>query len=133
VKRFLIIVLLFFSSINFARCFLAIQQFIVLPDLPTSMSPIYLAVMSVCWASIFWVCVVAVVKKRKHAPRVSICATVLYQANLWLNHFVFTRSTEAFERVEFNALLSLVSLFVVTLPAIILERRAFCSLPSIHK
>lgn len=97
------------------------------------MSPIYLAVMSVCWASIFWVCVVAVVKKRKHAPRVSICATVLYQANLWLNHFVFTRSTEAFERVEFNALLSLVSLFVVTLPAIILERRAFCSLPSIHK
>lgn len=114
IRRVLAVTLALFSLANVARAILAIQQAIQLPDLPVAAPPLYLVVMSVVWAIAFSVGVYGVVRSRHWASRVTIAVIVLYQANLWLNHFAFSRSTEATARAGFAALLSALSIAFIS-------------------
>jgi hypothetical protein len=112
-KRLLAAVLALFCLANVARVILAVQQANQLPDLPTDLPPAYLAVMSAIWAVAFGVCAAGILRSRRWAPRATIAVIVLYQANLWLNHFAFTRSAEAIERTGYAALLSVISIIAI--------------------
>jgi hypothetical protein len=122
-RRLLALALALFSAANAARTILALQQAIQLPDLPSSPPPAYLAAMGVIWAVVFGACAVGIAQSRRWAPRVTIAAIVLYQANLWFNHAAFTRSPEAEARVGFAALLSVASIVVIGAAALWCERR----------
>lgn len=112
-RRLLAIALALFCLANGARAFLAVQQAAQMPELPTAIPPAYLSAMSILWAAAFGVCALGIWQSRRWAPRVTIIAIVLYQANLWLNYAVFTRSPEAFERAGFSALLSALSIVLI--------------------
>lgn len=122
-KRFLAVVLALFCLANAARTILAVQQANQLPDLPADLPPAYLSVMSAIWAIVFGACTYGVLRARRWAPRATIAAIVLYQANLWLNHFAFSRSAEAMVRTEFAALLSLLSIIAVGGGALLCQRQ----------
>ena len=112
VRRVLIAALIAFALANTLRAVLALQQF-ALTDVPLAEPPAYVLAISLAWASAFGVCAFAFVRSRWWAARVTIAVIVLYQANLWLNHFVFARSPEAEARAGFAALLSVVSIVLV--------------------
>jgi hypothetical protein len=122
-RRLLAIALALFCLANGARAFLAVQQAVQIPELPTAIPPAYLSAMSVVWAGVFGACALGIWQSRRWAPRVTIVAIVLYQANLWLNYAVFTRSPEAFERTGFSALLSALSIVLIGGAALLQERR----------
>jgi hypothetical protein len=103
----LFIVLLLLCVENVARFGLSIQQAIQLPDLPTSLSPVYVAAMSAVWAVAFGACAYGVARLSAWAPRVVIVTVLLYEANLWINRLVFSRSSEAYATVGFRVLLTL--------------------------
>ena len=98
---------------NILRAVLALQQSMLL-DVPVAEPPAYLFVMSLAWAAAFGACVFGLARSRGWAARVTIAVIVLYQANLWLNHFVFARSPEASARAGFAALLSVLSIVLIT-------------------
>jgi hypothetical protein len=122
-RRLLAIALALFCLANGARAFLAVQQTVQIPELPTAIPPAYLSAMSVVWAVAFGACALGMWQARRWAPRVTIAAIVLYQANLWLNYAVFTRSPEAFERTGFSALLSVISIILIGGAALWCERK----------
>jgi hypothetical protein len=122
-RRLLAIALALFCLANAARAVLAVQEANQLPDVPSAIPPGYVSAMSVAWAVAFGVCAYGIWRSRHWAPRVTIVAIVLYQANLWLNHIVFTRSPEANERIGFAALLSALSIVLISGAALFLEWR----------
>ena len=63
-------------------------------------------------------------RSRGWAARVTIASIVLYQANLWLNHFVFAKSPEAAARAGFAALLSVASIVVIAGAAMFIQRKS---------
>jgi hypothetical protein len=122
-RRLLALALALFSAANVWRAVLSAQQAIALPDLPTAEPPLYLAAMSSAWAVAFGACAFGIMRSRRWAPRVTIAAIVLYQANLWLNHIAFSRSSEAAARVGFAALLSVASIVLIAAAALWCERQ----------
>lgn len=111
-RRVLIAALIAFTLANIIRAALAIQQ-AALPDVPVAEPPAYVFVMSLVWAAAFGASAFGFARSRRWAARVTIAVIVLYQANLWLNHFVFARSPEANARAGFAALLSAASIVLV--------------------
>ncbi|MCL5999791.1 MAG: hypothetical protein M1546_27565 [Chloroflexi bacterium] len=105
--RLLILTLLLLCLENAARAGLSILQAIQLSDLPTSLSPIYVATMSAVWAVGFAACAYGVARLNSWAPGAVVVTLLLYQANLWINRLAFSRSSEAFETTGFRALLSI--------------------------
>jgi hypothetical protein len=122
-RRLLAIVLALFCLANAARAVLAAQQALYLPGVPTAISPGYLSATSAVWAVVFGACAYGIWRACRWAPRVTIAAIVLYQANLWLNFAAFARSPEAFERVGFAALLSAISIVFVCSAALWCQRK----------
>jgi hypothetical protein len=121
-RRLLALALALFGAANIARAVLAVQQAVQLPELPAVPTPGYLAVMGVLWAAAFGACAVGIARAWRWAPRVTIAVIVLYQANLWLNHVAFSRSSEAEARVGFAALLSVASIVLIATAALWCER-----------
>ncbi|PJF47378.1 MAG: hypothetical protein D6709_01185 [Chloroflexi bacterium] len=113
-----------FALANAARAFLAVQQAARLLDLPAAAPAPYVALMSVAWAIAFGACAAGLARARRWAARVTIVAIVLYQANLWLNHLAFTRSSEASARAGFGALLSALSILCIGGAALWLDVRS---------
>jgi hypothetical protein len=122
-RRLLACALALFSAANAARAALALQQAMQLPDLPSTPPPAYLIAMGAAWALAFGACAYGIFRSRRWAPRVTITAIVLYQANLGFNHVAFSRSSEAEARVGFAALLSVASIALITAAALWCERR----------
>lgn len=121
-RRLLTAALILLTLANIARALLALQQ-IALVDVPVAEPPAYIFVMSLAWAVVFAMCAFGCARSRGWAARVTIAAIVLYQANLWLNHFVFARSPEAAARAGFAALLSVISIVLVAGAAIFVHRK----------
>jgi hypothetical protein len=121
-RRLLIAALIAFTLANIIRAVLAIQQ-VALPDVPVTEPPAYLFVMSLVWAAAFGACAFGFARSRRWAARVTIAVIVLYQANLWLNHFLFARSPEASARAGFAALLSAASIVLVAGVALWVQRK----------
>lgn len=122
-RRLLIAALVLFTLANVVRAFLALQQ-LVLTDVPMAEPPAYLFAMSLAWAAVFAMCAFGFAWSRRWAARVTIAAIVLYQANLWLNHFVFARSPEAAARAGFAALLSVASIVLIAGAALFVQRKS---------
>ena len=121
-RRLLIVALIAFTFTNIVRAALALQQ-AALPDVPVAEPPAYMFVMSLVWAAAFGACVFGFARSRGWAARVTIAIIVLYQANLWLNHFLFARSPEANARAGFAGLLSVASIVLVAGAALWVERK----------
>jgi hypothetical protein len=107
---------------NGARVPLALWQAQALPDLPTTISPVYLAAFGALWCLAFAGCILLAWQKRNAAARVTICVAVAYQAGLWLNHVAFDRSSESQARSGFLAVWSLVNIAVLGASALIASR-----------
>lgn len=123
VRFALVVASALFALANAARAILAAQQLAHLPDLPVAAPPIYIVLMSVGWAIAFSVCAFGLARSRRWAARVTIVVIVLYQANLWLNHLAFARSSEAYARAGFGVLLSMLSILSMGGAALWLDRR----------
>lgn len=121
-----------FALANAARALLAAQQATRLPDLPAVAPAPYIALTSVAWAIAFGACALGLARAHRRAARVTIAVIVLYQANLWLNHFAFARSSEANARAGFGALLSALSILCVGGAALWLDRRSAVRRPDAH-
>lgn len=96
-----------FALANAARVILSVQQAIQLPDLPTQLPPMYVAVSSLPWVIYFAVCVWGAVQQRVWLWRVSLSGMALYLAHQWLNRLAFSRSSEAFQTLGALAITSL--------------------------
>lgn len=112
-RRLLIASLILFALANLIRAVLALQQ-AGITDITAAEPPAYVMVISVVWMAVFGACAFGVARSRPWAARVTIAVIVLYQANLWLNHVLFTRSPEAEARAGFAALLSVLSIVLVS-------------------
>jgi len=121
-KRVLTVVLIAFGIANIARLIVS-GQTTQATQSGTALPPLYLAVMSGIWAVVFAWAAYATARAHPLAARDTIAAIVLYQANLWLNRLAFTRSPEVPARTGFAALLSTVSIVVITALALIVHRR----------
>jgi membrane protease YdiL (CAAX protease family) len=122
IRRTLILVLVLFSLANAARAALAIQFANTLPADLSAIPPAYLVLMGLVWAFAFGLTAIGVWRSRQWAARGTITTIMLYQANLWLNHFAFSRSTEATQREGFAALLSVISFVLISGAALIVNR-----------
>ncbi len=109
----LLSVLLLVFAENLARAGLSIKQTIDLPNLPTSLSPVYLAVTSAFWVMAFAACLFGVSRLNPWAPKFTIAVSVAYEVNLWLNRLAFGRSSEALATTGFRLILTLVFLSIV--------------------
>lgn len=130
VKRVLAVTLAGFALANLARAILAAQHAIQLPDLPTATPAPYLVWVGMVWAIGFGACAYGIARSRRWAPRVTIAAIVLYQANLWLNHLAFARSSESFAREGFGLVLGALSIVVIGGAAWWCDRRFATDLPN---
>ncbi|GIV84763.1 MAG: hypothetical protein KatS3mg052_1770 [Candidatus Roseilinea sp.] len=120
----LVVATALFALANAARALLAVQQAARLPDLPAAAPAPYVAIMSVAWAIAFGACALGLARARCWAARVTIVTIVLYQAHLWLNHWAFTRSSEANARAGFGTLLSALSILCIGGAALWLDFRS---------
>jgi hypothetical protein len=106
----LLFVLLLVFAENIARIALSIKQAIDLPNLPTSLSPVYVAITSAFWAAGFAACLFGIARLNPWAPKFTIAVSALYEVNLWLNRLAFGRSSEALATVGFHLILTLLFL-----------------------
>lgn len=120
-RRLLIAALIAFMIANLARAVLVVQQ-AALTDVSVAEPPAYIFLMSLSWAAAFAGCAFGFARSRGWAARVTIAVIVVYQANLWLNHFVFSGSPEAEARAGFAAGLSVVSIVLITGAALLAQR-----------
>lgn len=123
VRLILVVVSSLFALANVTRAFLAVQQAIRLPDLPVAAPAPYIMLMSAAWAIAFGVCAFGLARSHRWAPRATIIVIVLYQANLWLTHLAFSRSSEANARAGFGILLGVLFIVCIGGAALWLDRR----------
>ncbi len=122
IRRVLALTLALFGLANAVRVVLALQALEQIPAGVTAIPPVYIAAMSAVWAVVFAWVAYGVARSRQWSARGTIATIVLYQANLWLNHFAFSRSTEATQREGFAALLSVLSIVWIGGMALIAKR-----------
>lgn len=115
------LVLLWFCLENLARGALSVSQARDLPDLPTGLPPLYVALMSAVWFLVFTANLVVVARRAPRAAAISLCVMTLYQANLWFNRLVLSRSSEAGETLGFRAILTVLP-FAVLGGALVISR-----------
>ena len=117
--RVLIFVLLLFCLAHVLRGALAVQQNMQMPELPVTPSPIYEAITSAAWALIFGICTIGACLRSRWVWWAAILAGVLNQAHVWLDRLAFSRSTESFQTLGFAAVLSIILLLSLIIPATI--------------
>ena len=113
--RLLIVLLAWLCLENVARVALSIQQVTLLPNLPTLLSPVYLAISSAIWAVFFAVCVVCVMRSWRWTPHVVLSVSLAYQVFLWVNRLAFSANSEALAVAGFRIELSIITLSITAL------------------
>jgi hypothetical protein len=108
--RYLTLFLLLLCVANVAGAGLAVKQALELPDLPTSLPPVYIAVMCGVWAVAFGTCACGAAMVQAWTTGVTLIVSLLYQVNIWINRLAFGRSSESFDTIGFHVLLSAATL-----------------------
>lgn len=120
--RLLSLVIVWFCVENLARAALSLKQARELADLPTTLSPHYVAAISAGWCVAFAANLAVVWLRPAWSVPVSLIVMTLYQANLWLNRLAFAQSSEAGETAGFRAILTAAS-FAAVAAGLALARR----------
>jgi hypothetical protein len=114
--------ILFLGLANLARAVLALRYDARLPDLPTTAPLSYVAATSGLWGLVFVVCAVGMGRFRPWGRWGTLAAVTLFEAHVWVNHFLFDANDYARQtrpRDLALALLLLIPVWVVlNLPSI---------------
>ena len=114
------------AASNLGRAIVALQYAARLPDIPMTVSFGYLAGIGGVWGVAFTVCSVGLSSFRRWGRWCTLIAVSLYQANVWVNHFLFSASDYARQTTPRNLVLTATLLLIfwgsLNLPAV---RRAF--------
>ena len=86
---FLSLLLLALGLGNLVRLGGALYFAVRLPDLPMSVSWVYLAAMGGFWGVVFTACAVGLARFRPWGRLGTLAGVTLYQAHVWLNHLLF--------------------------------------------
>lgn len=122
-RKLLFVLLMAFALANIARCGLAVQQAITLPDLPLPAAAWANALAGAVWAIGFGLGALGVFLRLRVARRGAPGLMALYHAHMWLNRALFARSENAPLTIEFN--LALTALAIVLAAALaFLSRRS---------
>ena len=81
---------------NVGRLGGAVYFAVRLPNLPMSVSWVYLAAMGGFWGVAFLACAVGLARFRPWGRWGTLAAVTLYQAHVWLNHLLFDANDYAF-------------------------------------
>jgi hypothetical protein len=98
---------------NLARAALALRYDAILPNLPMRADLVYLAAMGGFWGSIFVVCTAGLVRFHRWGRWATLVAATLYQAHVWLNHFLFDANEYARQVWPRDAALTLLMLISI--------------------
>lgn len=108
-RRLLVFLLMAFALANIARCGLAIQQAITLPDLPQPFAAWANAATGAVWALGFGLAALGAAARLRIMRWGSVVLMALYHAHLWLNRAAFARAENAPLTAEFNLLLAVIA------------------------
>jgi hypothetical protein len=97
---------------NVVRAVVAFAGSAAMPDLPLSVSWIYLAAASAFWAVIFIACGAGLARFRRWGRIATLAAVTAYEAHVWGNHLLFDRSDYALQRRPWDLLFTLLLLAV---------------------
>jgi len=86
---------LYLGAVNLARAALALNPSSFEQTLPLAMPLPYLAAGGLVWGMVFIAAAVGVWRLRPWARRLLLSAIVIYQAHIWINHFIFDTSDYA--------------------------------------
>lgn len=95
---------------NLARAVLALRYDAILPNLPMRVGLVYLAAMGGFWGLIFVVCAAGLARFHHWSRWATLAAATLYQAHIWLNHFLFDANDYARQVWPRDAVLTLLLL-----------------------
>lgn len=98
---------------NLGRIARVVYYAIYLPDLPMTVSWTYQAVMGGFWCAVFLICTVALIRLWRWARWATLATVTLYQAHVWVNHFLFDANERARQLWPCNAVLTLALLVFV--------------------
>jgi hypothetical protein len=111
---------------NLGKAAVALQYASNLPDLSMSAPLSYFAATGSCWGVVFILCTAGLSRFRDWGRWSTLAAVTLYQANVWINHLLFSASDYARQTILRNLALTAVLLLVfwisLSLPAV---RRVF--------
>ncbi|HHS97435.1 MAG TPA: hypothetical protein ENK08_05990 [Chloroflexi bacterium] len=115
VKRFrlLSLLLLALGLANLGKALVAARYAGLLPDLPMTVPWGYLVAMGAFWGVVLSACGVALWLRRSWARWATLAAATLYQAHVWLNHFLFDASDYARQTRPRDLLFSLLFLVLI--------------------
>lgn len=100
---------------NLARAALSVEQMLRLPNLPTALSPVYVAITSAVWLVLFGACAVFTAMALRWTPRAVLAVAVAYQVYLWVNRLAFSANSAAWDTAGFRVLLSIAMLTLIAL------------------
>ncbi len=92
---------------------MAVQWSTRLPDLPMSVPPLYLAATGALWAAALTVCATGLLLRRAWSRPTTLLAVTLYQAHVWLNHWLFDVNEAARRGWRFDLAMTVLLLVLV--------------------
>ncbi len=101
---------------NLGRAILAAQYSVYLPDLPTTLSFRYLAVMGGLWGVAFAICTVGLALFREWGRRCTLVVVTLYQIHAWANRILFATSEYVRQTLARDVILTVTLLLVFWIP-----------------
>lgn len=116
-RKILAFVLMAFALANAARCALAVQQAIHLPELPQPMSAWANAATGAVWAVGFGAAGLGALAGMRIMRAGSVALMAVYHAHLWLNRAAFARAENAPLTAGFNLGLAALAVGVVAVLA----------------
>lgn len=112
-RRLLVFLLMAFALANAARCGLAIQQALSLPELPQPFGAWVNAATGAVWTLGFGVAALGAGAGLRIMRGGSVALMALYHAHLWLNRAAFARAEDAALSAGFNLALAALATGVV--------------------
>ncbi len=114
------------AAANLGKAVVALRYASSLPDLSMSASLSYFTAMGGFWGVVFVLCTAGLSRFRNWGRWSTLAAVTLYQANVWVNHLLFSASDYARQTIPRNLALTAVLLLIfwvsLSVPAV---RRAF--------
>jgi len=74
---------------NLARAAMALRYNLLLPDLPLTTPPVYLAAMGGFWGLVFVVCAIGLVRLWRWSRWFTLAAVTVYEIHVWINRLSF--------------------------------------------
>jgi len=99
--------------VNLARAALALNGSTFEKTLPLTMPLPYLAAGGIVWGSVFVVTALGIWKMWTWARRLLLIAIIVYQAHIWINHWLFDTSSYSRQVWPFQAGISVITMVVV--------------------